>query len=188
MPAMSGLAHQALDPFPRAAHVEAEFELGVDPGRAIGAPAHGPDVDDGVAQVGVVEVLRAHRVGPPGIEARGRHPHDPTAGRHGQVRAGPGDEGVRSFWARQRLLGEVRGRPAEDLDLHLGGAQLPTQAHQLGPLVGVRGRSLRPPSMSSCFIHRRRHDGAMPRSAAIRATGLSPVRASSIARWRNSSG
>ena len=93
----SGLAHQALDAFARAAHVEAELELGVDPGRAIGTPAHGPDVDDGVAQVGVVEVFRSHRVGPPGIEARGRHPHDPTAGRHGQVRAGPGDEGVDHF-------------------------------------------------------------------------------------------
>ena len=86
MPEMSGLAHQALDPFARAAHVEAELELGVDPRGAIGAPAHGPDVDDGVAQVGVVEVLGAHRVGPPGIEARGRHPHHPTAGRR---RAGP---------------------------------------------------------------------------------------------------
>ena len=53
----SGLAHQALDALARAADVEAEFELGVDPGRAIGAPAHGPDVDDGVAQVGVVEIF-----------------------------------------------------------------------------------------------------------------------------------
>jgi hypothetical protein len=91
------LAHQALDPFARAAHVLAELELGVDPWRAIGAPAHGPDVDDGVGQIGVVEVLLAHRVGLPAIEARRRHPHHPTAGRDGQVGEGPGDEGVGHF-------------------------------------------------------------------------------------------
>jgi hypothetical protein len=96
-PTDPGLAHQALDAFARAADVEAELELGVDPRGPIGTPAHGPDVDDGVAQVGVVEILSAHRVGLLGIEARGRHLHHSTAGRHGQVRAGPGDEGVRHF-------------------------------------------------------------------------------------------
>jgi hypothetical protein len=64
------LAHQTLDAFTRTVHVLAEFELGVDPRGGIGAPAHGPDVDDGVAQIGVVEVLRAHRVGLPGRTAK----------------------------------------------------------------------------------------------------------------------
>ena len=45
----------------------------------------------------VVEVLGPDRVGLPGIEARGRHLHHPTAGRDGQVGAGPGDEDVDHF-------------------------------------------------------------------------------------------
>ena len=69
----------ALDAFTRAADVVAEFELGVDPGRAIGALAHGPDVDDGVAQVGVLEVFRAHRVDPPGIRSPRSTPSSPNS-------------------------------------------------------------------------------------------------------------
>ena len=91
------LAHEALDALFRAAGVLAQVKLGMDPRRAIGAPAHAVDVDDRVGQEGVVEVLVADRVGLPGIEARGRHLHHPTTGRHGQVRAGLGDEDVDHF-------------------------------------------------------------------------------------------
>ena len=93
----AGLTHETLDPLAGAAGVLSEAQLGVDPGRSIGAPAHRSDVDDGVGRAGVVVVPVAHRVLLPGIEARGGHLHHPTAGRHGQVRAGPGDEGVRHF-------------------------------------------------------------------------------------------
>ena len=91
------LAHQALHPLAGAAELLAEPQLGMDPWGAIGAAAHRPDVDDRVGEIGVVEVLVGDGLGLPGIEARGRHPHDPTADRHGQVRAGPGDEGVDHF-------------------------------------------------------------------------------------------
>ena len=69
----------------------------MDPGRPIGAPAHPVDINDGVGQIGVVEVLVGDGIGLPGIETRARHPHDPTADRHGQVRAGPGNEGAPHF-------------------------------------------------------------------------------------------
>jgi len=52
----AGLAHQALDPLARAAGIEAEPQLGVDPGRAIGTAGHRVDVHDGVGEDGVVPV------------------------------------------------------------------------------------------------------------------------------------
>jgi hypothetical protein len=91
------LGHEALDALSRAPNVLAEAQLGMHPERAIGAAAHFVDIDDRVGQVRVVEVLVAHGVGLPGIEARCQHLHNPTADRHGQVRAGPGDEGEPHF-------------------------------------------------------------------------------------------
>lgn len=95
----------------------------MDPGGAIGAPGHSVNVDDRVGQVGVVEVLLRDRVGPPGLEARARHLHDPTAGLNGQVRTGSGDEGVDHF--RAALLGAVHGRPLKNLDLRFGRCAAP---------------------------------------------------------------
>lgn len=64
-----GLGHEPLDPFSAAVDPFAETQLGMHTRRPIGTPAHAPDVDDHVRQVGVLEVLVAHRVGLPGIEA-----------------------------------------------------------------------------------------------------------------------
>jgi hypothetical protein len=74
-----------------AADVLAETQLGMDPRGTIGAPAHGPDVDDGVAEIGVVEILEAA----PGWPARHRTPEVDTlitrqqaaTGRSAQARA-----------------------------------------------------------------------------------------------------
>jgi hypothetical protein len=44
------------------------------------------------------------------------------------------------IWAQRRLLGDIGGRPPEDLVLDLSRAQLMAQEYELGPLVGVEAR------------------------------------------------
>ena len=99
----------------------------------------------------VVEVLGPDRVGLPGIEARGRHLHHPTAGRDGQVGAGPGDEDVDHFGSGSVSLAKYHGGTPEDLVLHLRRAQLPAQAHELSPLVGAQALST--PSVDVVLLH-----------------------------------
>ena len=81
------LGASAARPACGAASAPPEAELGVDPGRAIGAAGHAVDVDDGVGQLCVVPVAVAARLGPPRVEPGGRHLHHPTTRRD---RAGPG--------------------------------------------------------------------------------------------------
>ena len=52
----AGLAHQPLDPLAGTADPFAETELGMHPRRPVGASAHPVDVDDGVREMGVVQV------------------------------------------------------------------------------------------------------------------------------------
>jgi len=93
----AGLAHQAFHALARAADPFPEAKVGMDPGRAVGAPAAAVDVDDDIGELGILPVPVRHRVGPPGVKTRGRHPHDPTAHRDRQVVAATGDEGVGHF-------------------------------------------------------------------------------------------
>ncbi len=61
----AGLAHEPLDSLAGAADALAEAEVGMHPGRAVGATGAPVDVDDGVGQVGVGQVTIAHRPRPP---------------------------------------------------------------------------------------------------------------------------
>jgi hypothetical protein len=65
----AGLAHEPLDPFAGTASAEPQPELGVHPGRAIGAARHPMDVDDRVGQ---------DRIGPVTIADRARLSTDRT--------------------------------------------------------------------------------------------------------------
>ena len=93
----AGLGHEPGHPLARAALALAQDQLGVDPRGPIGTPGHLMDVEHGVGEHRVVPVPFGYRIGPPGIEPRRRHLHDPTTRRHRQVRAALGDEGVGHF-------------------------------------------------------------------------------------------
>ena len=88
------LAHQPLDPPARVAPT-LPAQLGVDPPRAVGAPAGGEDAADQAAQLGL-------RLGPgagdrdraqPGVEAGDARADHPAQRGHGVVRPLGGDEG-----------------------------------------------------------------------------------------------
>src|ERR1700680_3432596 len=136
------------------------------------------DVHDGVAEYGVFEVPVAHRVRLPGIEARRGHLHHPTAGRHGQVRAGLGDEDVRHFGRTWSLAKYAAAR------LRISTSIFAVRSSRRRATNSARPSVLSPPrcpsSMSACFTQLRRQESEMPRSSAIWAMGLSPSRASSM--------
>jgi hypothetical protein len=93
----AGLAHQPFHPLAATADTLAQAQLGVHPRRPVAPPAHAVDVDDGVGQVGVVEIPIRDRLGLPGVEPGGGHLHHATTRRHRQVRAGLRDEGKGHF-------------------------------------------------------------------------------------------
>ena len=94
------------------------------------------DVDDGVGQMGVVEVPPADRVGRPLVEGLGGEAQHRAGHRHGDPLAASSWTSGYIIW--ERVLGKVGGGPPKDLVFHLESAVLAAQLHHLG-LLG-RGR------------------------------------------------
>ena len=143
-PGPAGQPHQPGDPLAADPDAHPEAQLGVHPRRPVGAARGRVDVDDGVGQVGVVDLawrrrpVDATRSSPTvRLRAPGRPPR-----RRCRRRRALGPAGT-LFWEHV-LPGEVGGGPLEDLDLHLLDPELPPQPDQLGPLVSRQTRPCGP--------------------------------------------